>query len=180
MIRKEAHRPFLMVFSIVTVSLLLVLSGCSSNKNIRYSGFLDDYSDLEPDPDFEGVMVAKADAETLKKYKKFIIEPVSFYLSQNTDLGPNDIDPEVVQKATSYLHDAVIKDLSPDYPVVNKPGVDVARLRFALTAVELNRKDMGVANYIPVGLVITGIGEATGMRDRTLIMSMEGVSFLTV
>lgn len=174
------NQRYVTMLSVVVIGLALVLGGCSTSKNISYSGFMEDYSDLRPDPELDGLMVSKADEKTLMQYNKFIIEPVSFYLSSNTDLGAKDIDPEVIFKATNYLRDAVINDLYPEYPVVDKPGIDVARLRFAITAVELNRKDMGLVNYIPVGLILTGIGEATGTRDRMLVLNMEGEIFDSV
>lgn len=178
--KQKENQQYIVILSFVVLGFSLVFGGCSTTKDISYSGFMEDYSDLRPDPDFDGLMVSQADDKTLMKYNKFIIEPVSFYLSSNTDLGAKDIDPEVIFKATTYLHDALINDLSPDYPVVDKPGVDVARLRFAITAVELNRKDMGLVNYIPVGLILTGIGEATGTRDRMVVLNMEGEIFDSV
>ena len=171
------NRNYVTMLSVVIFSLSLVLGGCSTTKDISYSGFLDDYSDLSPDPDFDGLLVSTISKKPLRKYNSFIIEPVSFYLSSNSDLDAKDIDPKVILKATTYIHDALIKDLSPEYPIVDKPGVDVARLRFAITAVELNRKEMGLTNFIPVGLILTGLGEATGTRNRMLVISMEGEIF---
>jgi hypothetical protein len=56
---------------------------------------------------------------------------------------------------------------------VDKPDLDVVRVRAAITGVEVKRKNLKFYHYLPVSLAIIGVGEATGMRRRLAVVFNE-------
>lgn len=159
---------------VLVVVAFLFAGGCTTSTGKNYSGFLIDYSKLQPDPEFEGIMISLDSNETLKNYDQFIVDPVSFYLSPEIKAEAKDLDPELIHKVTTYFRSALISELKETYAVVEKPGKGVVRLRIAITGVEVKRKDLKLYNLIPVSLVLTTIGEATGIRNSLAVMNMEG------
>lgn len=167
------HRCFTIFASMIILSLLTTM-GCSS-KQIPESGFLSNYAGLEPDPvDKEDAMFWIDNQVSLEDYKQFIIDPISFHFSAELQEQAKNVDASILNDLSDYLKDAIVKSLSPEYTVVDTPGHDVARLRIALTTISVDRKNLKAYQYIPVALVITGVGEATGTRDSLAVLAMEG------
>jgi Protein of unknown function (DUF3313) len=100
------------------------------------SGFLGDYSGLVPDAKNGDLLLYEKDANVLKKYNKFILDPVTIYLlPEARDRG---IDPDDLERLAKYFHDAVTSELTKSgrYEIVTTPGPDVAELGVAITNVE--------------------------------------------
>jgi len=100
------------------------------------SGFLGDYSGLAPDPKNGDLLLYEKDRDTLKKYNKFIFDPITIYLlPEARDRG---IDPDDLERLAQYFHDAVTDELkkSGRYEIVTAPGPDVLVLNVAITNVE--------------------------------------------
>ncbi len=164
-----------LVSVIMCIALLAMLTTFSCvSKQINYSGFLGDYSMLGPDAMDDGVAYWQDPNISLKKYKKFMIDPVTLFFPPDTTNGTEAINPVTVNKIAVYLKDAVVASFGPEYTFVEEAGHDVARLRIALTSIEVNRKDLKVYNLVPAALVLTGVGEATGIRDSIAVINMEG------
>ena len=102
----------------------------------RVSGFLGDYSGLTPDPKNGDLLIYEKSANSIKGYRKFILEPVTVYLlpeAQNRGIDPDDLD-----RLARYFTDAIEDQLlaSDRYEVVTEPGPGVLVLRVAITNVE--------------------------------------------
>jgi hypothetical protein len=100
------------------------------------SGFLGDYSGLAPDPRNGDLLLYEKDRAAMKKYNKFIVDPVTIYLlPEGQDRG---IDPDDLERLAQYFHDAVTDELkkSGRYEIVTTPGPDVLELSVAITNVE--------------------------------------------
>jgi hypothetical protein len=100
------------------------------------SGFLGDYSGLAPDPKNGDLLLYEKDRDALRKYNKFIFDPVTIYLlPEARDRG---IDPDDLERLAKYFHDAVTDELkkSGRYEIVTTPGPDVLELNVAITNVE--------------------------------------------
>ena len=116
----------------------LALSGCAStngkakeSEGPKYSGFLSDYSKLEPDPDGSKAMRYRNPAADMKKYNKVMIDKI--VISLKDDAEYKAIDPEEMKTLTDYFREAIVRELGSDYPVVNQSGPDVLRARIAIT-----------------------------------------------
>jgi hypothetical protein len=134
--------------SLVVVSALLLMMtvGCAKQeqpgvKKIAAgqedSGFLKDYTKLKPVPDLEGAKgYASTDAQkNLRKYIACVVDPVEVYLASDADGAKMT---ETARSAVSeYFRAALVKSVSSAYPVVEKPGPLVLRLRAAVVGVDL-------------------------------------------
>jgi hypothetical protein len=99
------------------------------------SGFLGDYSGLYPDPKNGDLLIYEKSKDTLKNYRKFIIDPVTVYLLAGTE--GRGIDPEDLDRLARYFTDAITDQLAEaGYEVVTDPGPGVAELQIAITNVE--------------------------------------------
>ncbi len=102
----------------------------------KVSGFLGDYSGLAPDPKNGDLLIYEKDRDTLKKYNKFVFDPITIYLlPEARDRG---IDPDDLERLANYFHDAVTDELkkSGRYEIVTTKGPDVLELNVAITNVE--------------------------------------------
>jgi Protein of unknown function (DUF3313) len=100
------------------------------------SGFLADYSKLEPDPKNSDLLIYWQNPDALKNSSKFIIAPVIVYLLPETQR--RGIDPEDLAKLTQYFTKAVTEELTKGgrYEIVTESGPGVVELRLAITDVE--------------------------------------------
>ena len=128
------------------------------------SGFLGDYSALVPDPKNGDLLLYEKDVNVLKKYNKFIFDPVTIYLlPEARDRG---IDADDLDRLAKYFHDAVTDELAKSgrYQIVTDPGPDVLELNVAITNVEPTggKKNAAVKGAVTAATVTTvpGIGLA--------------------
>jgi hypothetical protein len=103
----------------------------------EYSGFLSDYSNLKPNPEFENtVSYAKGDsAKKIRQYFAVIIEPVQLYVATNADVSK--IPDRGRTAMAEYFQHAITNAVSDAFPVVTEPGPLVLRLRAALVGVDV-------------------------------------------
>ena len=100
------------------------------------SGFLGDYSSLAPDRKNGDLLLYEKDRSAMKKYNKFIVNPITIYLlPEARDRG---IDADDLERLAKYFQDAVTDELTKSgrYQVVTTPGPDVLELNVAITNVE--------------------------------------------
>lgn len=112
---------------------LAFLGGCGTRvlSEYKYAGFLSDYSRLEPAPDKSGAEVFVKPGFNLKNYDKVLMDRVIIWYKDDAEY--KGIDPTELKALTDYFHEAVVKQLGTDYPVVNEPGPGVLRIRAAIT-----------------------------------------------
>jgi hypothetical protein len=125
-------------FLIMAPVLFLLLAGCAStngkadeNAGPKYTGFLSDYSQLKPETEGSKAMKYVNPQADMKKYKKFVLERIIIWLKE--DANYKGIDPDAMKAMTDYFHEALVRELGTDYPLVTEPGPDVLRLRVAIT-----------------------------------------------
>jgi Protein of unknown function (DUF3313) len=133
----------LALLSLLTISVVLIgfTARAQDTKqqtadSKKVSGFLGDYSGLAPDPKNGDLLLYEKDRDAMKKYNKFIFDPITIYLlPEARDRG---IDPDDLERLAQYFHDAVTDELkkSGRYEIVTTPGPDVLRLNVAITNVE--------------------------------------------
>jgi len=126
--------PYLLMIPMV----FLLLSGCAStngkakeSEGPKYSGFLSDYSKLNPEAEGSKALKYVNPQADMKKYKKFILERIVVYLKDDAEY--KGIDPDAMKAMTDYFHQAIVRELGSDYALVTEPGPDVLRLKVAIT-----------------------------------------------
>ena len=134
---------------VIVPVLFLLLAGCATTKEAsgpKYSGFLSDYSKLEPDPDGSGAERYRNPAVDMKKYNKILFEKIMVSLKDDTQYKA--VDPDALKAMTDYLHEAIARELGDAYPIVNEPGPDVLRLRVAITDIAPTQTAMTVVMLV--------------------------------
>lgn len=126
------------------------LAGCAAQQP---SGFLRDYSQLQPSPDVDGARAYLNPARPLKGYDKFIIEPVIVHFAPDREgVG---VDPETLKELTDHFRSEMTMTVAAGgYQVVTAPAPGVLRIRVAVTDI---KKTMPLANIHPA-TKMTGVG----------------------
>jgi hypothetical protein len=126
----------------------------------EYSGFLVDYSQLKKGPEDGVAKVYKKEGVDFKQYNKIMLDHVVFYLKD--DAKNKGIDPVELAELSEKFHKSVIDTLGSAYPLVDKPGPDVMRVRVAITDLELpNRTLNAITTILPVGLIVSTVKKGT-------------------
>lgn len=128
----------------------------------QFSGFLDAYPEMKPDPDRPGTMEWTKPGVDRGKYTMVMLEPLTIIVdpqSKYKGLGSDD-----VKALADGFREAVVATLEPEVPVVQVPGAGVLYVRAALTGVNLEKKKRGILGYTPVGALVTAVKDAAGMR----------------
>ena len=143
------------VYIIIICFALSVATGCTT-KQVKHSGFLKNYPEFKSGPKGGADFVYLKDGVDFSVYNKIMMDHVVFYFSD--DSGDKGIHPEELSKFSETFHKAVAESLGDAYPLVDKPGPDVMRLRIAITDVVANKPGMGaISTVMPIGLAFSTI-----------------------
>ena len=126
----EALSKVAMVLVLVSI---LALTGCAeqasrSSPNLKYSGFLEDYSGLQPGP--RGAQVYVRPEADFSRYDKIMIDPVVIRL---TPEAQGTLPPDIRENMAEDFHASLKTALQEKYTIVDSPGPGVLRLRTAIT-----------------------------------------------
>jgi len=146
----------------------------SANSNIPRSGYLGDYSMLQPAPgEYKGEKLVWINPAMVKgKYKKIIIHPVTYYPAPKEG---SQIKQENLDKISAYLTQQVTREVSKSYELTDKPGSDTLDYKLAVTGVATSLEGLKAYEVVPVALVLAGASTALGYRDQVVTISVEGI-----
>ena len=144
--------------------LAIALAGCAVTEKTQpeaaqNSGFLRDYSQLQPgDKEQAGLVYWNPNAQWTR-YNKVMVDPVTLILRPDTDISPED-----QARLSKYYGDKLREDLAKNFTLVNKPGPGVMRVRVALTDAEAATGGLRTVSVIvpQARLLNTGYDLATG------------------
>ena len=143
-----------MILSVV-LSLVLATSMAFAADDFTRSGFLGNptvYDLLRP-LDGGGARWLKPGVD-FKKYNKFMVDSVIFFLADQADY--KGIDPQEMKELCDEFNKALVAAFKDKLPIVAEPGPDVARVRFAITNVHPSRPGVSaVTSIVPVGLGVS-------------------------
>ncbi len=147
------------------VFVLVLAMPAGSAAEIKYSGFFGNpsvYDLLKPGPEGGAKLRWLKDGVDPKKYDKFMVDSVVFYLSDQSDY--KGIDPQEMKELADEFNKAFVAAFKDKYPIVAEPGPNTARLRIAITNIKQSRPGVSaVTSVIPVGIGISLIKKgATG------------------
>lgn len=135
------------------------------------SGFLLDYSRLQPDPTREGTMVYIDKTVDIRPYTKLYFDPVTVIVAPSAD--NTEVPPDVILRMSDRLLESFQKALYPRYQVVSAPGPDVLRVKTAITGIQAATPSRGVTDFIPIKAAFNLAREATGTAPRVAEMKAE-------
>ncbi|KAF1007350.1 MAG: hypothetical protein GAK32_02313 [Pseudomonas fluorescens] len=165
-------KPGLLIGTLCIASL--TLSGCSSQapQPDEYSGFLSDYSKLEPAKSPSGVDVMRwvsPDIEP-RRYTAAYIEPTQFYPKPR---ATSKVPEATLQGINRYYNAALKREVGKSLPLVDVPGPGVIVVRAAITAVSSKTEGLKPYEYLPVGLLAAAVSTGTGIRDQETTLGTE-------
>ena len=152
-----------MVICLALLGVVVTVAGCGPKAAVK-TGFLSDYSRLEA---ASSTSLRYLDTAALRGYSSFIVDPVEGRLYGK---ARGRISEEDLTDITSYMHAAIVEQLSTNYTVAYRPGPGVARLRVAITDL---KKSNPVMNTIPQ-TKLTGVGLGGASMEAELIDSRTG------
>ena len=144
--------------------LLLVALGAScattyQTRSAKTSGFLGDYSQLRKGRGPEPLLIYRNPAADVRAYDKILIDPIVGYMGEGSRL--NKLSKEDRQALLDYFHATLREQLGQDYPIVDRPGPGVLRLRIALTDARGTKPVLDtLSTVVPVGLAISALERA--------------------
>ncbi len=160
------------VYIVIICFALTVATGCAT-KQVKHSGFLENYPEFKLGPKGGADFVYMKEGVDFKRYNKIMMDHVVLYFKD--DAKYKGIHPEELNEMSDAFHKAIADNLEGAYPLVVEPGSDVMRLRFAITDVVASKPGMGtIATVMPIGLALSTIKKgATGTHTGVGQASIE-------
>ncbi|MFO1372304.1 MAG: DUF3313 domain-containing protein [Candidatus Competibacteraceae bacterium] len=153
-----------MLLTTLCLSGGLLAAGCASQpttaESYKPSGFLSDYSQLQPAPDGSGAQVYFKPGFNLKDYNRVLLDPIKVWYRNDAEY--KGIDPNELKTLTDYFHQALVKALEPAYPLVNKPGPGVLRIRTAVTELTPTNTGMSVVTLVVPYAAVADVASGGG------------------
>ena len=154
----------------------LLLAGCASSgmKDVQKTGFLSDYSQLQPGGDDRSALVYIKPGVDLKPYNKLMFERFIVLLSDSAQY--REIDPAMLKELTDYYQNAIFTAVKDGYEIVDQPGPGVLRVRVAITDLKPSKPVANTLSTItPIGWVASGATKAAS--DDNLGTGEAGTEF---
>lgn len=155
--------------------LALLSCGAVMAAEPQYSGFIENYPDLKPDPQNPGAMLWENPGLDRSAYRAVMIETIDIFIHPQSEY--KGIDANDMKAISDTLYKELVDVLEPEIPVVSKPGPGVIVLRLAITNVYLKKKKRGLLGWTPVGLIVTGMQNLAGKRVSLVDATLEAESF---
>jgi hypothetical protein len=140
----------------------LLLMGCatagSSDKASSAksnTGFLAGYYDsLEPGPEGGAKMRWLKPDVDWARYNYIMLDSVVFFFDDASQY--KGIEPNELKELADGFNQQLVEALKDAYPIVAEPGLDVLRIRFAITDLKQSNPALsGITSVIPVGLAVS-------------------------
>lgn len=143
---------------VASIALLVVaLLACGVTRqarDVKYSGFLGDYSILTPGPEGGAKLVYQNPNADIKSYDKILLVPVTIWAGEGSAM--NDLSPEDRKMVADRLYSVVHERLAKDYTMVQQPEPRTMRIAIALTAADRSYPVMDtISTIVPIGLGVS-------------------------
>ena len=148
-----------------------LLTGCASNTitDDKYSGFLSDYSILEPSKVDPGRLGYLDPDINWQQYHGIMVDKVVVI----TPDGEQKTDGKLLVAIADKYQEILKKKLSAKFNIVDNAGPGVVRLQAAITSVFTSYDDMKGYQYIPVAAAFTGAKRASGSEQQRIRVMTE-------
>jgi len=152
--------------SVLPLVMVLALVACSPRTTrqapaVKPSGFLGDYSRLQPGGPGHALLVYRAPDANLARYDKVLLDPVTVWRPPDASDTVSRAD---LQRLADLLYGMLLSRLRTYYVMVQQPGPQTLRIRAALTEATPSSTSMDIMSQIgPVtGAASRGKEMATG------------------
>ncbi len=134
-------------FQVYLVLIAVLPLGCATTSPPD-TGFLGDYSRLEPHPKVAGGRVYWNSDVDRSKYESVMIDPIEVHFAREKDFKRPD--PERVSEFTRLVKNALEKAISEHFPISKSQGQGVARLRIQASNIRLAKEMPRTHSYVPL------------------------------
>ena len=147
-------------WTVVTVLALVCALGCGAVRSRRaapeLTGFLGDYSRLEPIPELEGQLAYVRDGVDWSRYDAIELDSVTLWATD----GTTQLTAEEQQMLTDVLYAALAEELGARFVLADRSGPGVLRVRAALTQAKgANVPMRALSTIVPQALLLgAGVG----------------------
>ncbi|HIJ55664.1 MAG TPA: DUF3313 domain-containing protein [Deltaproteobacteria bacterium] len=114
------------------VILMVAFSACVSSSS-KQTGFLHNYSKLQPDPEAEGLFFYENPKKKIYRFDAFKLAPILVYFDPAA--VNHSVNPERLVEVTEYFRSQILQSFQGRYRIVPIAGPDVCTLRIAITGV---------------------------------------------
>lgn len=159
---------------LVILGTLLVMA-CTPSKTTEtseYSGYLKDYSKLQPVTSPGGQPSLRYISPKLKEgnYNKLLVERITYFPKPE----PNpQVSMDTLNDIANYIDTEAKKVLANHFTLTDKPGPGVLRVRSAITGVKRSQRGLNAWEVLPVGLVYAAATSATDTRSEDVAIFSE-------
>lgn len=136
-----------------------------------YSGFLGDYSKLQPVNGKQGVLIYINKDVDYSAYTKVMIAPVEIWPSPSSDY--KGVQPDALKRMTDNMQASFENALKPAYQIVDQPGHGVLVVRIAITGVQPTSPSVNATDFIPIKALFNFARSASGNAAQVVEMTAE-------
>lgn len=157
------------------ISLLVssaLIAGCSTNEQItedKYSGFLNDYSNLRPDPKDADTLAYTASGINWQKYTNIMVDKVIIL----TPDGKEKNDGTLLLAVSDKYRALISEKVATQFNLVDKAALDTIRIQPAITSISVSFDDRAFYQYLPIGVVVTGATRTSGLSKENVRVMTE-------
>ena len=152
-----------MVLAVFLVSCASMGGGKMSAQQQNKTGFLKGYYDkLAPGPEGGAKLRwIKPDVDW-PRYNHVMLDSVVYFFADDSEY--KGIEANELKKLADDFNKVLVDTLKGNYSVVTEPGIDVVRVRFAITDLKQSHPGLSVvSSVVPVGLAVSTLKKgATG------------------
>ena len=134
----------------------------SAQSDFVESGFLQDYSKLSPDPENPSVRMYLPDTAGFDDYDKIMLWDIEFFLDPESEY--QGISSKKLTAVAGEIQAYLEKGLGLRRELVNEivVGEKTLVMRIAVSNIYAKRPTRKVRNFLPIGVIATGVKKAAG------------------
>jgi hypothetical protein len=171
-----SYRPIVIVFALVAgiaraIDAQAQAGGATDSGIPNASGFLQDYTRLQPVAEKQGRYAWAAPDADLRQYTRFMLPPMEIWIDR--DAPYRGLSADVVQRLAEIYQTSFARILAPEFPVVDQPGPGVATCRFAITGVTPERPAFRPIDVVPIRAAFNIVRAASGTSAQVARVSAE-------
>lgn len=138
------------------------------------SGFLSDYSKLQPAADNPKTRLWVDKSFDFKPYTKILLDPVEVWVSPTSEY--KGASPDALKRLSDNFSASFKKALEPGYQLVDKAGPDVLHIKLAVTGINLVKPETNPANFLPIVFIARSVSGANSKLNVVLTGEMQVLS----
>lgn len=138
-----------------------------------HSGFLDNYDQMKQSS-FSGASIwvsPDVEKQPIKRYTKIMLDPAEVWF--HPDSPVHGMRVEDLQSVVDYLEGTFSKNLGEHFTIVDEPGLDVLRIRLAITNIKRKAPSKNALDYIPFRLVLNTAKDVVRNTQNSELIVLE-------